>query len=64
VKKYLDFILIAILFMIVLWFLVAGMWYVVLWSFNFPILFEWKQVIGILIMIFMCTTSRIKFNED
>ena len=30
--------------------IIGGLWYVVLWSFNFPISFAWKQVIGIVIL--------------
>jgi hypothetical protein len=30
--------------------IIGGLWYVVLWSFNFPIAFAWKQVIGIVVL--------------
>ena len=32
---------------------VAGMWWVVLWSFNFPIVFAWKQIVGIYAILFL-----------
>jgi hypothetical protein len=45
-----EIIIIGIL-VFVLWILISGaLWWVVLWSFDFPILFAWKQVIGVAII--------------
>jgi len=42
-KLILAFILMGAIAFVV----IAGLWWVVLWSFGFPILFAWKQVIGV-----------------
>ena len=43
--------------------ILGGLWWIVLWSFNFPIAFAWKQVIGILVLSIIANLS-ISFNKD
>ena len=43
VKLILMFIVMGAIAFVV----IAGLWWIVLWSFNFPILFSFKQVIGV-----------------
>ena len=38
-------------------FIVAGVWWAVLWSFNFPVVFAWKQVIGVFLMSVLMNIS-------
>jgi len=38
-------------------FIVAGVWWAVLWSFNFPVVFAWKQVIGVYLMSVLMNMS-------
>ena len=39
---------IIILAVMLLWVLLSGaIWWVFLWSFDFPIVFAWKQIIGV-----------------
>ena len=39
------------------YFIVAGLWWIILWSFEFPIIFAWKNVIGIIVLIFLFGSS-------
>jgi len=39
---------------------VGAVWWVVLWSFNFPIAFAWKQVIGVLALSALFNSGSIK----
>ena len=43
--------------------ILGGLWWVVLWSFNFPVAFAWKQVIGLLIFSVIANLS-ISFDKD
>ena len=58
--KIIFVLIIAIVIVIAL---VAGTWWVVLWSFNFPIAFAWKQVIGILAFSFLMNAGSLS-NKD
>jgi hypothetical protein len=41
----------------------AGLWWIVLWSFGFPIAFAWKQVIGITaISVFIAMSAKTDIN--
>ena len=41
-------IMILSILAIIAWVLISGaVWWVFLWSFNFPIAFAWKQIIGV-----------------
>ena len=42
--------------------ILGGLWWIVLWSFNFPIIFAWKQVIGVMV-ISMIANLTISFND-
>ena len=54
-------IVVLILMGIILWVLISGsLWWVVLWSFNFPIAFAWKQLIGVLIITGMFAPMSVK----
>ena len=57
-------IVVLILMGLILWVLISGsLWWVVLWSFNFPIAFAWKQLIGVLIITGMFAPKSIStFN--
>ena len=49
---------IAIILILALSFaIVGGAWWVVLWSFGFPIAFAWKQVIGVRILTLLFNSS-------
>jgi hypothetical protein len=39
--------LVVIAFTMLGFLIIGGVWWIVLWSFNFPIAFAWKQVIGV-----------------
>jgi len=49
----LSIALLIILALVLSFLIVAGMWWVVLWSFDFPIVFTMKQVIGVWIITSM-----------
>ena len=60
IKTTLDKLVIVLAFILIImgglltsYLIVAGTWWVILWSFNFPILFAWKNVIGVILLIFM-----------
>ncbi len=56
--KILGIFIGVILLLIVLFFVTAGVWYIVLWSFNFPIAFAWKQTIGIFALMLLFNGSN------
>jgi len=58
-----QFILLATLAIVVVIAIIAGWWWVVLWSFNFPIVFAWKQLIGVVLVLSTLAGSQIKNSE-
>jgi len=51
-------VIIALLLVFVLFILIlGGTWWIVLWSFGFPIAFAWKQLIGIILVSGMFGSS-------
>ncbi len=58
--KTLGIIIGVILILTLVFLITAGAWYIVLWSFNFPIAFAWKQTIGIYVMMLLFSgTSKV-----
>jgi hypothetical protein len=54
----------VIILIIALTFVIAGgAWWIILWSFNFPIVFSWKQVIGLWILTLLFNSSAT-YNRD
>jgi len=43
--------------------IIAGWWWVILWSFNFPIVFAWKQLIGVFLVLSTLAGSQLKNSE-
>jgi len=58
-----QFILWATLAIAVVGAIVAGWWWVILWSFNFPIVFAWKQLIGVFLVLSTLAGSQLKNSE-
>ena len=56
------FTILIIVSLIVYFFVIAGLWYVILWSFGFPIMFEWSQVIGVIFIKALFARSSYKKN--
>jgi hypothetical protein len=57
-----EFLQVLMLFIIVLgvtFIITGGVWWVVLWSFNFPIMFAWKQVIGVWLFSLLMNSSSL-----
>jgi len=48
--EFIGLLLIAVFSLIVSYLIISGTWWVVLWSFDFPIVFAWKQTIGIFLV--------------
>ena len=45
-------------------FVYAGLWWVVLWSFNYAVFFAWKQVLGIIALSIIMNSASIKYKKD
>jgi len=60
--KVLGAILGVILLLAIMYLIASGVWWVVLWSFNFPIVFAWKQTIGVFALSLLiggsCSTNK------
>jgi len=52
-------LLVFVLFVLIL----GGTWWIVLWSFNFPIAFAWKQLIGVILVSGMVGGSSFKYKK-
>jgi hypothetical protein len=47
-------LIVIVLVLLVFSFLILSLaWWIILWSFNFPIIFAWKQVIGIFTIVLL-----------
>jgi hypothetical protein len=49
--------LLVIAFTMLGFLIIGGVWWIVLWSFNFPIAFAWKQVIGVVLISVLMNIS-------
>ena len=60
-----SFVIGAVIGLLLLsFFITAGMWWVVLWSFSFPIAFTWKSVFGVMIITGLLSNKRsIKWKK-
>jgi len=51
-NKEIQYLIITLIMVLLLSYLItSGIWWVVLWSFGFPMAFMWKQTIGVWIAI-------------
>ena len=58
-------VIIALLLVFVLFILIlGGTWWIVLWSFGFPIAFAWKQLIGIILVSGLFGSSSFKYKKS
>ena len=57
--EVIKFILLATLAIAVVVAIIAGWWWVILWSFNFPIVFAWKQLIGVVLVLSTLAGSQL-----
>ena len=56
-------LVIGIIVLVVWVLVVGGLWWLVLWSFEFPILFAWKQVFGVIVLSMLLGNSSIKSSK-
>jgi len=44
--------------------IIAGVWWIILWSFNFPIVFSFKQVIGVMLITGLVNSGSARGSND
>ena len=58
------FMLASVIIIMLSFLVIAGAWWIILWSFNFPIMFAWKQVIGVWIFAAIMNSSNFKKDKE
>ena len=51
---------IILMVLAIMYMVVSAAWWVILWSFNFPIAFAWKQTIGVMVATMLLNSSAAK----
>ena len=54
------FIILILIALVIVFLVTAGLWWVVLWGFGFPIFFMWKQVFGIMALTTLVRVISVK----
>ena len=63
-EERIGFVIGGILALVIAFFIFAGMWWTILWTFSFPIAFAWKNVLGFIMLIGVFGgSSKISFTK-